>query len=150
MLISTRGRYGVRALYELARSSGEGPVPMKEIAQRQGLSEHYLEQLMGSLRRAGLVRSVRGAHGGYLLGREPRNISVGDILRVLEGPLSPAECAELSGDVNHCGRVEDCVAREIWVKIYDSITEVVDDISLSDLCPDQDRAINQEAKGENP
>lgn len=138
MLVSTRGRYGVRALHELARSHGRGPVSLKEIARRQGLSEHYLEQLMGALRRAGLVRSVRGAHGGYLLGREPSDISVGDVLRVLDGPLVPSDCAGHDEAVTHCGRVEGCVARDIWVKIHDSIRQVVDSITLDDLGPGED------------
>ncbi len=136
MLVSTRGRYGVRALYELAAGYGSGPIPMKEIARRQGLSEHYLEQLMGALRRAGLIHSVRGAQGGYVLAREPAEISVGDVLRVLEGPLSATGCAEDETGAGHCGRAEGCVARDVWVRVHDGIREVVDSISLEDICAD--------------
>ena len=84
MRISTRGRYGLRAMVELALAFGQGPVPLKEIATKQGLSEHYLEQLMGSLRKAGIVKSVRGAQGGYQLAKDPAEISTGEVLRVLE------------------------------------------------------------------
>ncbi len=142
MQISTRGRYGVKALYQLALDSREGPVPLRHIAREQGLSESYLEQLMGPLRRAGLVKSVRGARGGYLLGRSADDITVGDVLRVLEGPLFPCDCVDDSDDaVDHCGRSLDCAAREVWVRIYDRIKGVVDDMTLADLLvPSEERA----------
>mgnify|MGYP005814714525 CR=1 FL=1 len=135
MNISTRGRYGVMAMAELAMQHGSGPVPLKTIAERQGLSENYLEQLFASLRKAGLVRSVRGATGGYLLARDPAQISVGDVLRVLEGPLAPAECAiEGSPGYEHCGNVQNCLARSVWVRLKEEIDRVVDGISLASLC----------------
>ena len=133
--LSTRGRYGVKAMFELAMNHGRGPIPLKEIADRQGLSEHYLEQLVAPLRKAGLVKSVRGAHGGYMLNKDPASISVGDIIRVLEGPIAPTDCvAEDRDAVEHCGRAAGCMARSVWAKVRDSIAEVVDSITLADLC----------------
>lgn len=142
MNVTTRGKYGVKALVELATGRGQGPMPLKHIAEKQGLSEHYLEQLIAPLRKAGLVKSVRGAYGGYMLAREPKDISVGEILRVLEGPLAPSDCAVDKGVVEHCGRARGCVARNVWIKVRDSIQEVVDSITLEDLQQEaaQDRA----------
>jgi Rrf2 family cysteine metabolism transcriptional repressor len=133
--ISTKGRYGTKALFELARHYGSGPLALREIAERQGLSEHYLEQLVAPLRKAGLVNSVRGAQGGYLLARDPSTITVGDILRILEGPVSPTECAlesfELPGKC--CQNPQTCPDRDVWIKVRKSIEEVVDHITLADL-----------------
>ena len=88
MKISTKGRYGLTIMIELAKNHGEGPISLKSIAQRHDLSEHYLEQLVAPLRNAGLVKSIRGAYGGYILGNEPSHITAGDIIRVLEGPIT--------------------------------------------------------------
>ncbi len=136
MNITTKGHYGVMAMTELAMHDGKGPVPLKTIAENQGLSEHYLEQLFAPLRRAGLVRSVRGAQGGYLLGRPAREISVGDVLRVLEGPLAPIECA-LDGNPEeweNCTNPYNCLVRDVWVKLYKTIEEVVNGVTLEELC----------------
>lgn len=135
MKLSTKGRYGVKALFELAMQQGLGPVALKTIAERQGLSEHYLEQLAAPLRKAGLITSIRGAQGGYTLGRPPEQITVGDIIRVLEGPIAVAECASEDGmDGHHCGNAYHCSARGVWEKVRDSIVAVVDSITLEDLC----------------
>lgn len=137
MRLSTKGRYGVRALVELALAEGEGPVTLRVVAERQGLSEHYLEQLAGRLRRAGLVHSVRGAQGGYVLGRPAREITVGDILRTLEGPLALTDCSRDDGTpVKHCGRADGCSARGVWSRVRAGIEKVVDSITLADLCAD--------------
>ncbi len=136
MNITTKGHYGLMAMAELAMHHGEGPVPLKTIAENQGLSEHYLEQLFAPLRRAGLVKSVRGAQGGYLLGREPGEISVGDVLRVLEGPLAPIECAldgSVLDDLEHCTNPYQCLVRDVWIKLYRTVEQVVDGITLADL-----------------
>lgn len=135
-MLSTRGRYGVKALYELARAEPSGSaVSLREIAECQGLSLSYLEQLIGPLRRAGLVVSVRGAKGGYILGRPRGEITVGDIIRVMEGSIAPTECVGDSSDaVSHCGRSQTCVARGIWEKVKRSVEEVLDSITLEDLC----------------
>lgn len=139
MKLSTKGRYGVKAMYELARSRSEGPLPLHSIAQRQGLSQHYLEQLFGPLREAGLVRSVRGAQGGYALARDPEDITVGDIVRVLEGPIAVTYCTMPdSRGVEHCGRAQGCVARGVWERVSESIARVLDSITLADLCREQE------------
>lgn len=134
MKLSTKGRYGSRAMLDLALNYNEsnGPVSLNSIAQRQDISEEYLEQIFSSLRRAGLVASVRGAQGGYKLGRQAEQITVGDILRVLEGSLAPAECVE-DGKAVKCDRFEDCVMLGVWKKIDDAINKTVDSITLADL-----------------
>lgn len=135
MKLSTKGEYGVMACYELARCCGEAPVPLKAVAERQGISEAYLEQLVGALRRAGLVRSVRGSQGGYTLGRSPESITVGDIIRVLEGPIAPVDCVSegSAAGLLQCARSDGCVTRVIWERLRDSMTQVLDSISLADL-----------------
>lgn len=131
--LSTRGEYGLRAMFDLAQRHGEGPISLKSVAERQGISEHYLEQLFSGLRKAGLVKSVRGAQGGYILAREPEEIRVGDVIRVLEGPIAPMDCvSEEEGEP--CARSGACVTRSIWAKVRDSITDVLDSITLADMC----------------
>lgn len=133
------------AMTELALRYGQGPVPLKTIAESQGLSESYLEQLFAALRKASLVRSVRGAQGGYELSRPPETISVGDVLRVLEGPLAPVECAILErDDFAHCGNPDRCMTRSVWVRLRQSIEKVVDSINLASLC---EEARDQSAQG---
>ena len=134
MILSTKGRYGLKIMYELALNSGEGPMPLKEVAQRQQLSETYLEQLIAHLKKAGLVRSIRGAQGGYELIRKPEEISVGEIIRTLEGPLAPSEC--VMDNEPECTKAENCVTRLIWEKIMEGINNVVDSITLNDMVND--------------
>ena len=134
MILSTKGRYGLKIMYELALNYGEGPMPLKEVAQRQQLSETYLEQLIAHLKKAGLVRSIRGAQGGYELTRKPEEISVGEIIRTLEGPLAPSEC--VVDDEPECTKAENCVTRLIWEKIMEGINNVVDSITLNDMVND--------------
>ncbi|GED32318.1 MULTISPECIES: cysteine metabolism transcriptional regulator CymR [Brevibacillus] len=128
MKISTKGRYGLTIMMELANRNGEGPTSLRSIAQRHDLSEHYLEQLIAPLRNAGLVKSIRGAYGGYVLAKQPEEISAGDIIRVLEGPISPVEFAE----------EEDPAKRYLWLRIRDSISAVLDSTSLQDLITFED------------
>jgi len=135
MRLSTKGRYGVKAMVELALSYGEGPIALNSIAEKQEISIHYLEQLFASLRKAGLVKSIRGAQGGYILADKPQNITVGDIIRTLEGPLAPADCV-VNDDSKECTKAECCVTRNIWAKIRDSINDVVDSITLQDMIDD--------------
>ncbi len=138
MKISTKGRYGVAAMYDLAMNYGQGPISLKSIAQRQKISENYLEQLVSTLRKAGYVKSIRGAQGGYTLSKDPAQISVGDIIRVLEGPIVLVDCLlSHSDDHNCCEREDICVTRDVWAKVCDSISLVVDSISLADLCRDE-------------
>ena len=136
--ISTKGRYGVAAMYDLAMNYGQGPISLKSIAQRQKISENYLEQLMSTLRKAGYVKSIRGAQGGYTLSKTPAQISVGDIIRVMEGPIALVDCLLAhSNDLDCCERADICVTRDVWAKVCDSISAVVDSISLADLCREE-------------
>lgn len=132
MKITTKGRYGLRAIVDLAVFSENGPVSIHSIAERQGVSDGYLEQLISRLRREGLVASVRGATGGYRLARPAAEISVGDILRALEGSLYPVECPGI-GEGESCGNEAMCVAKGVWKIIGDSIEAAVDGISLEQL-----------------
>lgn len=137
MKLSTKGRYGLKAMFQLAISQGNGPVPLKQIAEKQNLSESYLEQLFSTLRKDGLLNSVRGSQGGYLLSRPPEEITVGNILRSLEGELSPSDC--IIEGLNECERETICVTKNVWVKIKDSIDEVVDSITLKDMIEDNNK-----------
>ena len=136
MKLSTKGRYGLKAMLDLAVHCDEGQVALKSIAERQGLSENYLEQLFAALKKAKLVKSVRGSQGGYSLGRSPENISVGDILRTLEGSMSPTECVSENCESHHCGNLDCCVTRSVWEKIRDGINNVIDNITLQELVDD--------------
>lgn len=121
--ISTKGRYGLTIMMELAAKFGEGPISLKSIAEKNQLSEHYLEQLIAPLRNAGLVKSVRGAYGGYILSKAVDQITAGDVIRVLEGPISPVDFTE----------EDDPAKRDLWLRIRDSIASVLDSTTLSDL-----------------
>ncbi|NPV93130.1 MAG: Rrf2 family transcriptional regulator [Firmicutes bacterium] len=133
MKFSTRSRYGLRAMVELALNyTADQPVPLSLVAGRQDLSEGYLEQLMTSLRKGGLVRSVRGAQGGYLLSRPPGQITAGDIIRCLEGPLSPTDCVNEEVP-DPCERAEICVTRRLWERVRVAIADVLDNVTLEDL-----------------
>lgn len=130
MKISTKGRYAVRLMLDLALEERENPVRLKEIAARQGISDKYLEQIISILNKAGYVKSVRGPMGGYRLVRKPEEYTVGEILALTEGSLSPVECA---GPYGNCERQEKCASRILWKKINDAVYEVVDNITLKDL-----------------
>ena len=132
MKISTKGRYALRMMIDLAEHQGEGFVSLKDIAARQGISKKYLEQIISVLNRAGYVRSVRGAQGGYLLRKAPEEYTVGMILRLTEGSLAPVACLDEGDDVN-CEKREECVTLILWKKINDAICSVVDHITLQDL-----------------
>lgn len=133
MKLSTKGRYGLKAAFDLAMNYGNGSIPLKSIAERQDISEHYLEQLISSMRKAGLVKSERGAQGGYQLTKRPSEITVGDVLRVLEGPLGLVDCI-LENNAAVCSKSDRCITRLVWEKIKDSITKTVDSITLQDMC----------------
>ena len=140
MKISTKGRYSVTALYELAQRYGEGPVSLKCVAQGQGLSENYLEQLMVPLRRAGIVQSIRGAQGGYMLAKSPAEITIGSIITTVEGPIAVVDCllAEDGAAEQMCDKACACVTRGIWEKVCDSISQVLENITLQTLLDNDD------------
>ncbi len=141
MKLSTKGRYGLRALIDLAVYSGEEAVSIQSIARRQNISDRYLEQLMGKLRRAGLVVSVRGA-GGYRLARPSGEISVGEVLRALEGNLDAVTCPGTEEGPG-CEEADLCVTRYVWKRINDSITQAVDTIMIEQLV-EESRRIREE------
>ena len=131
MKISTKGRYALRLMIDLAENSSGNPVSLKDVAKRQGISDKYLEQIISVLNKAGYVRSVRGAQGGYLLKSDPETYTVGMILRQTEGSLAPVSCIE--DDEIICYRQEQCVTSIVYKKINDAISNVVDNITLQDL-----------------
>jgi Rrf2 family cysteine metabolism transcriptional repressor len=132
---STRGEYGLRMMVDLARQYGRGPAPLTEVARREALPANYLEQLVGKLRRAGLVTSRQGAHGGYELARAPAEITVGDVLRVLEGPISPMVCATEGETALLCERQSFCSSNMVWERVRDSVGQALDSLTLADLIP---------------
>ncbi|SER72707.1 cysteine metabolism transcriptional regulator CymR [Salipaludibacillus aurantiacus] len=129
MKISTKGRYGLTIMIALAKKHGEGPTSLKSIAKDHNLSEHYLEQLIAPLRNAQLVKSVRGAYGGYMLGKDPEEITAGDIIRVLEGPITPVEIID----------DEEPAKRDLWIKIRDAVKDVLDSTTLEYLANYKDK-----------
>ena len=131
MRISTKGRYAIRLMLDLAANDAGEPIRLKDVARRQSISEKYLEQIISILNKAGYVRSIRGPQGGYILSRKPEDYTVGMILRLTEGSLSPVECAEEDG--SPCEREESCVTRILWQKLNDAINNVVDHITLEEL-----------------
>jgi Rrf2 family protein len=130
MKLSTRTRYGVRAILELAENAGKGPMQLKVVARRQDISAKYLEQLMAVLKSAGLVRSVRGAKGGYVLARPSNKIRLSEVFHCLEGTVTTAECVE---DEKYCQRAAGCAARLVWTQIHEAIEKVLDAATLQDL-----------------
>ena len=131
MKISTRGRYALILMLDLANHNRGVPVPLKETAKRQQISEKYLEQIISVLNKAGFVKSVRGPQGGYLLKKTPEEYTVGMILRLTEGSLAPVACLE--GDENTCDRSESCVTLRVWEQLKDAIDGAVDHITLAEL-----------------
>jgi Rrf2 family protein len=130
MKLSTRARYGIRAILELAGNYGRGPLQIKTIAQRQDISIKYLEQLMAILKSAGFVKSIRGPKGGYTLAKAPNQIKLSDVFNSLEGPVVTVECL---GNESYCARTADCVIRQVWAEMEQAITNVLQAISLQDL-----------------
>lgn len=131
MKISTKGRYALRLMLDLALNNTGEYITIKSIASRQEISDKYLEQIISLLNRAGYVKSVRGAQGGYKLTKEPAEYTVGMILRLTEGSLAPVDCLEEKSD--ECIREAGCVTKEVWVELYNAISSVVDHITLKDL-----------------
>lgn len=131
MKISTKGRYALRMMIDLAQNNNGLPVSLKDIAARQGISDKYMEQIISVLNKAGYVKSIRGAQGGYLLRKDPKEYTAGMILRLTEGSLAPVACVEDEEIV--CERVETCATVELWKRINNAINNVVDHVTLQDL-----------------
>lgn len=140
MILSTKGRYGLKAIFELALNYGSGPVSLKKISEKYNISENYLEQLFAKLKKSGYIETVRGAQGGYLLAREPKDITVGMILRTLEGEITASDC--LSREI--CSRESICATRGIFEKIERSINDVIDNITLADMYEDNKKIIAED------
>ena len=149
MKLSTKGRYGLRALLDLAVQSEDELVSISSISARQHISEAYLEQLMARLKKAGLVESVRGAQGGYRLAKKASEISVGDVLRALEGSIDAVTCPG-NGDVTTgeaaCAGAELCVTKYVWQRINESITRTVDEIKLDTLVEESRKVVPDSVK----
>lgn len=135
MKISTKGRYALRLMLDLALNNTGEYITIKSIAARQEISEKYLEQIITLLSRAKYVKSTRGAQGGYMLAKNPQEYTVGMILRLTEGSLSPVAC--LDDEVNECSRNTDCATLDVWKDIRDAVNNVVDNITLADLVEKQ-------------
>jgi Rrf2 family protein len=131
--ISTKGDYATRALQDLALRYNQGPIPIDAIAQRQVLPARYLEQLLLTLKRAGLVGSKRGVNGGYYLAKPPREITLGQILRTVDGPVAPIFCVDETSQES-CSQESLCVLREIWTGVRDAMAAIVDNTTLADIC----------------
>jgi Rrf2 family transcriptional regulator, cysteine metabolism repressor len=132
MKLSTKGRYGVKAMVDLAIHYGGEPVSIKSISERQKISEYYLEQLFSPLRKSNLIKSVRGAQGGYVLSKAPQDITIAEIMEVLEGPIEISNCLE----EKNCNNIDCCATRLLWAKIKNSIDSVTKSTTLQDILDD--------------
>lgn len=132
MKLSTKTRYGVKAMLDLATNTNNSPISIKSIAERQKISESYLEQLFSCLRKAKLIKSIRGAQGGYILAKNPNEITVWDIMNILEGPIEISNCL----DSDECNNIDYCATRLLWSKIKQSIDDVTKSITLQDMLDD--------------
>ncbi len=133
MRLSAKVEYGVRAMAMLAFYYQSGPLPLREIAQQENISLNFLEQFFPDLRRNGLISSVRGSRGGYMLSRSPDEIKIGDIVRAVEGPITPVDCLSEDSPESCCNRKDGCLTRQVWEKLRDKINDVLDDVSLDEL-----------------
>lgn len=139
MKISTKGRYSLRLIIDLAEHSGDGYVSLKEVAERQSISKKYLEQIVPMLNKCGILHTNRGNKGGYMLSANPSALTVGDVLRATEGSLAPVSCLEF--EPNTCERREECATLYIWEGLYKAVTDYLDGISIQDII---DHSSNQE------
>ena len=134
-MVSTRGRYALRVIIDLAENSGNGHVPMREVAERQGLSLKYLERILPLLVSANLVEGIHGKGGGYRLSKDPSKISVGEVLRITEGDIAPVACLE--NNAVECEHINDCRTLPVWKGLNDRINEYLDSVSIADLMKDK-------------
>ena len=149
MKLTTKGRYGLRAVIDLAMYAKSDPVSLSDVAERQNISISYLEQLIAKLKKAGIVQSTRGAQGGYALAKAPEEISVGEILRALEGSLSPVDCSAVDGEgETECSASNFCVTKYVWKRINDSINDTVNNMFLSELLEESEKVKSDAIKVE--
>lgn len=134
MRLSTQSRYGVRAIFDIAYNSEGLETQVKDISRRQGISQRYLEQIFQKLRKGGIVGSKRGPSGGYFLNKKPENITVGEIIRITEGSITPVLCVNPSDSKESCERFEDCVTKIVWNEAGKRLTEYFDSVTIKDLC----------------
>ena len=134
MKISTRGQYGARALVDMALHYGEGSILLRDVARRQCISVRYLQHLLTPLIKAGIIKSVRGAHGGVALARPPEQVNLGEVIELLEGSVAPVECVD---DPASCSRTAGCVTRDVWTELKRAMTGVLDSTTLKDLAERQ-------------
>lgn len=147
MKISTKGRYALRLIIELAKAPAGVPVRLRELAEKQEISEKYSEQIISLLRRGGIVIAKRGTQGGYDLAKDPKKITVGEVLRLTEGDLSPVPCLENNGEP--CERKNSCATYMLWSKLKDAIDSVVDNITIADLAEHDSINFNDIIMGAN-
>ena len=140
MKLTTKGRYAARAMVELALNHGNGPTQLREIAQKQEISERYLERMMTALVTAGLVRSTRGQHGGFALTKNPSEILLSQIIQAVEGSLSLVDCVD---DDQLCSRSDICITRDIWVKVKEAMLNVLEAITLEQMVEMQKKKLNR-------
>jgi len=140
MKISTKGRYALRLMLDIAVHEAGTPVSVKDIAERQGISEKYLEQIIAMLNKAGMVKSIRGAQGGYLLSKSPAEYTVGEILRLAEGSFATVSCVDDKDST--CERIGKCPSATLWKKLNDAVNGVIDTTTLQDLLDDEDTDTN--------
>jgi Rrf2 family cysteine metabolism transcriptional repressor len=145
--LSTKGRYGVKAMVDLAIHYSDEPSSIKSISERQNISEYYLEQLFSNLRKSNLVKSIRGAQGGYILNREPKDITVADIMKVLEGPIEISDCVDENNE-NSCSNMDCCATRLLWSRIKESIEQVMKSTTLQDMVDDYIQMKQEKTKGD--
>jgi len=136
MKLSTKGRYGTRAMIDIALYNESGSTLLKDIASRQGISLKYLDHILSSLRKAGLIKNVRGKGGGYSLTRPAAKITLCDIIEAVEGSLSPVECVD---NPDYCKKISSCSAHDVWVKVRESIEDVLRNTSLQSLTESQEK-----------
>jgi Rrf2 family protein len=140
MKLSTRSRYGTRALIDIAINSNGKPVLLRDVARRQEISTMYLEHLITPLISAGIIRSTRGAKGGVWLARPPREVKLTEVIQLLEGSMAPVECVD---DIKYCSRYESCVTREIWMQLKRVMSDVLDATTLEELVDRQKKKLNE-------
>ena len=131
---STKTRYGVRAILDIAYNGGRAGVQVKDVSRRQAILPRYLEQIFHRLKKAGIVQSKRGPTGGYLLARKPEDLTVGEIVRITEGPIEPVLCLNPDKSGRNCDRIDNCVTRPIWKEAGQRLRDYLDSVTIQDLC----------------